>query len=192
MLLESSHLQSVIPVELAGTFGGVLDEALTKANSLSRVVDVMQDCVTLQLRSLDQTLPALGRLAEAIERTCDAAVSIKGFVAAGPTAGLGRHADLAEMWVVQLEGSKRWRQWAPSIPWYDQRRRPGHDSVVFAGGGRVVRVARECVPALAVAFSGSAFEAADLSSLARRDAVNLIRKLSGEGLITPADVVESD
>jgi len=77
---------------------------------------------TLEIRELDRVIPLLVRLADAIERTTGARVTISGFLSHGPSAGLGRHIDPVEQWIVHLGGTRSWTLWAPSIPYFDHGR----------------------------------------------------------------------
>ncbi len=88
----------------------------------TRVADALATGATLQVAALDLVLPDLARLAEAAERTTGGHVSVRAFVAGGLDGGIGRHPDPVETWVVQVEGTKDWTLWAPSIPAYDEAR----------------------------------------------------------------------
>lgn len=113
-----------------------------------RLLDHLASGALLQIRGVDLVVPALAQLAEAIERVTGSEVLVRGLVSAGTTEGIGRHADRGEQWVVQLEGTKHWNLWDPTIPWYDhERKAPGNEAVgepweVAVGPGEVVVVPR--------------------------------------------------
>jgi len=90
--------------------------------NVAKVARSLNNDTTLQLRGLDLIIPELATLTEAIERATAAGTMIVGFVGGQSTLGLGRHADIGEIWAVQLEGVKDWALWEPSIRWHDERR----------------------------------------------------------------------
>lgn len=89
---------------------------------LGRLARAVDSGSTLQLKGLDLAIPDLAVLAEAIERTTGARVSVNGFVSRAGDRGLGRHSDVPELWVVQLKGNKRWDLWRSSVAFANPRR----------------------------------------------------------------------
>ena len=125
-----------------------LDRPARATLNPARLLAHLSDGALLQIRRIDLVVPALAQLAEAVERVTGSEVVVRAMVSVGSTEGMGRHADRAEQWVVQVEGRKRWSLWEPTIPWYDHdRKAPGNTATgeawdVAVAPGEVVVVPR--------------------------------------------------
>ncbi len=137
--------ENVIPLE---EVQHPLERLARRTLNVGRLRAHLSTGALLQIRGIDLVVPALAQVSEAIERVTGSEVVVRGLVSAGSSEGIGRHADRGEQWVVQLEGTKHWNLWEPTIPWYDHdRKAPGNTAAgapweVAVAPGEVVVVPR--------------------------------------------------
>lgn len=79
----------------------------------NRVIELHRGGATMVLQGLQLTDPALGRFATNLALALDHPVQINAYLSPAAARGLELHFDYHDVFVVQLEGSKRWRVWEP-------------------------------------------------------------------------------
>ena len=102
---------------------GVGHQTLGDVVQPNRVVEHYQSGATLVLQGLQLTVPHLGRFANNLALALDQPVQINAYLTPAGTKGLELHFDFHDVFVVQLDGRKRWRVWAP----LDRTARPVRD-----------------------------------------------------------------
>lgn len=96
------------------------DRDLTDLLAPNQVVDGYRDGATVVLQGLHLSDPALARFANNVALELDQPVQINAYLSPSSARGLDVHFDYHDVFVVQLEGTKRWRIWAPN----DRTREP--------------------------------------------------------------------
>ncbi len=86
----------------------------------NRVIDGYRDGATVVLQGLHLTDPALARFANNLALELDQPIQINAYLSPASARGLDVHFDYHDVFVVQLEGTKRWRIWSPT----DRSRNP--------------------------------------------------------------------
>jgi hypothetical protein len=86
---------------------------LTDLAAPNRIVDGYRDGATVVLQGLHLTDPALARFANNLALELDQPIQINAYLSPASARGLDVHFDYHDVFVVQLEGTKRWRAWAP-------------------------------------------------------------------------------
>ena len=79
----------------------------------NRVLELYDDGATMVLQGLQLTDPALGRTANNVALALDQPVQINAYLTPANSRGLELHFDFHDVFVLQLDGSKRWRVWEP-------------------------------------------------------------------------------
>ena len=92
---------------------GVGHQTLGDVVQPNRVVEQYQAGATLVLQGLQLTDPHLGRFANNLALAVDQPVQINAYLTPAGTKGLELHFDFHDVFVVQLDGRKRWRVWEP-------------------------------------------------------------------------------
>lgn len=93
---------------------GLGSRSLDDVIDANAVVREFRDGATVVLQGLQHTDPALARLANNLALDVDHPVQVNAYLSPGGGArGLEHHYDLHDVFVVQLEGAKRWQVWDP-------------------------------------------------------------------------------
>jgi JmjC domain len=79
----------------------------------NRVLELHADGATMVLQGLQLTDPALGRAANNLALALDHPVQINAYLSPASVRGLELHFDFHDVFVLQLDGCKRWRVWEP-------------------------------------------------------------------------------
>ncbi len=79
----------------------------------NRVLELYDEGATVVLQGLQFTDPHLARVANNLALALDQPVQVNAYLSPPSARGLDLHVDLHDVFVVQLEGSKRWRVWEP-------------------------------------------------------------------------------
>jgi bifunctional lysine-specific demethylase and histidyl-hydroxylase NO66 len=79
----------------------------------NRVLEHYDGGATMVLQGLQLTDPALGRCANNIALALDQPVQINAYMSPANARGLELHFDFHDVFVLQLDGRKRWRVWEP-------------------------------------------------------------------------------
>jgi lysine-specific demethylase/histidyl-hydroxylase NO66 len=80
----------------------------------NQVIDGYRDGATVVLQGLHLTDPSLARFANNLALELDQPIQINAYLSPSSARGLDVHFDYHDVFVVQLEGTKRWRVWAPT------------------------------------------------------------------------------
>jgi len=96
------------------------DRDLTDLAAPNKVIDGYRDGATVVLQGLHLTDPHLARFANNVALELDQPVQLNAYLSPAAAQGLDLHFDYHDVFVVQLEGTKRWRVWAPN----DRTRQP--------------------------------------------------------------------
>lgn len=112
----------------------------------NRVLELHAGGATMVLQGLQLTDPRLGRLANNVALALDHPVQVNAYLTPRGTKGLDLHFDYHDVFVVQLDGAKRWRIWEPiertvalararriARPTFDELGPPKLDLVLRAG-----------------------------------------------------------
>lgn len=89
------------------------DRDLDDVIAPNRVVDGYRSGCTVVLQGLHLTDPGIARLANNLALELDQPVQVNAYLTPESARGLDVHFDYHDVFVVQLEGSKRWRIWEP-------------------------------------------------------------------------------
>lgn len=87
---------------------------LTDLADPNRVIDGYRSGATVVLQGLHLTDPHLARFANNLALELDQPVQVNAYLSPSSARGLDIHFDYHDVFVVQLEGTKRWRVWAPT------------------------------------------------------------------------------
>ncbi|MGN6695283.1 MAG: cupin domain-containing protein, partial [Aquihabitans sp.] len=87
---------------------------LTDLASPNKVIDGYRDGATVVLQGLHLTDPKLARFANNLALELDQPVQVNAYLSPSAAQGLELHFDYHDVFVVQLEGTKRWRIWEPN------------------------------------------------------------------------------
>ena len=79
----------------------------------NRVLELYADGATMVLQGLQLTDPRLGRVANNLALALDHPVQINAYLSPAAARGLELHFDFHDVFVLQLDGRKRWRVWEP-------------------------------------------------------------------------------
>jgi lysine-specific demethylase/histidyl-hydroxylase NO66 len=79
----------------------------------NRVLERYSDGATMVLQGLQLTDPHLGRAANNVALALDEPVQINAYLSPANARGLELHFDFHDVFVLQLDGRKRWRVWEP-------------------------------------------------------------------------------
>ena len=79
----------------------------------NRVLELYAEGATMVLQGLQLTDPVLARAANNLALALDHPVQINAYLSPAAARGLELHFDFHDVFVLQLEGRKRWRVWAP-------------------------------------------------------------------------------
>ncbi len=79
----------------------------------NRVLELYADGATMVLQGLQLTDPVLGRVANNLALALDHPVQINAYLSPAAARGLELHFDFHDVFVLQLDGRKRWRVWEP-------------------------------------------------------------------------------
>lgn len=79
----------------------------------NRVLELYEDGATMVLQGLQLTDPALARAANNLALCLDHPVQVNAYLSPVAARGLELHFDFHDVFVVQLDGRKRWRVWEP-------------------------------------------------------------------------------
>ena len=102
-----------LPMSATNRSAGVGHQTLRDVVQPNRVVEHYHGGATLVLQGLQMTDPQLGRFANNLALALDHPVQINAYLTPAGTKGLELHFDFHDVFVVQLEGQKRWRVWEP-------------------------------------------------------------------------------
>lgn len=89
------------------------DRDLTDLAAPNQVIDGYRRGATVVLQGLHLTDPALARFANNLALELDQPVQINAYLTPASARGLDVHFDYHDVFVVQLEGTKRWQVWSP-------------------------------------------------------------------------------
>lgn len=87
------------------------DRDLDDLAAPNRIIDAYRDGATVVLQGLHLTNPSLAKLANNLALELDQPVQINAYLSPAATRGLDVHFDYHDVFVVQVEGTKRWRVW---------------------------------------------------------------------------------
>jgi len=87
---------------------------LTDLAAPNRVIDGYRAGATVVLQGLHLTDPGLARFANNLALELDQPVQLNAYLSPASARGLDVHFDYHDVFVVQLDGAKRWRVWAPT------------------------------------------------------------------------------
>ena len=87
---------------------------LTDLASPNQVIGAYRGGATVALQGLHLTDPRLARFANNLALELDQPVQINAYLSPAAARGLEVHFDYHDVFVVQLEGTKRWRVWSPT------------------------------------------------------------------------------
>lgn len=87
---------------------------LTDLAAPNQVIDGYRDGATVVLQGLHLTDPALARFANNLALELDQPVQVNAYLSPSSARGLDVHFDYHDVFVVQLDGTKRWRVWPPT------------------------------------------------------------------------------
>jgi hypothetical protein len=87
---------------------------LTDLAAPNQVIDGYRNGATVVLQGLHLTDPALARFANNLALDLDQPIQINAYLSPASARGLDVHFDYHDVFVVQLEGTKRWRIWSPT------------------------------------------------------------------------------
>src|SRR5690606_17749297 len=87
---------------------------LTDLAAPNRVIDGYRAGATVALQGLHLTDPGLARFANNLALELDQPVQVNAYLSPSSARGLDVHFDYHDVFVVQLDGTKRWRIWAPT------------------------------------------------------------------------------
>jgi hypothetical protein len=90
------------------------DRDLTDLAAPNRVIAGYRAGATVVLQGLHLTDPQLARFATNLALDLDQPIQINAYLSPASARGLDIHFDYHDVFVVQLEGTKRWRVWAPT------------------------------------------------------------------------------
>jgi len=90
------------------------DRDLTDLAAPNKVIDGYRTGATVVLQGLHLTDPSLARFANNLALELDQPIQINAYLSPAASQGLDLHFDYHDVFVVQLEGTKRWRIWAPN------------------------------------------------------------------------------
>lgn len=90
------------------------DRDLTDLAAPNQVISGYRNGATVVLQGLHLTDPALARFANNLALELDQPVQINAYLSPSSARGLDVHFDYHDVFVIQLEGTKRWRVWAPT------------------------------------------------------------------------------
>lgn len=90
------------------------DRDLTDLAAPNRIITGYRAGSTVVLQGLHLTDPALARFANNLALELDQPVQVNAYLSPSSARGLDVHFDYHDVFVVQLEGTKRWRVWAPT------------------------------------------------------------------------------
>jgi lysine-specific demethylase/histidyl-hydroxylase NO66 len=90
------------------------DRDLSDLAAPNRVITGYREGATVVLQGLHLTDPALARFANNLALELDQPVQINAYLSPASARGLDVHFDYHDVFVVQLDGTKRWRVWAPT------------------------------------------------------------------------------
>lgn len=80
----------------------------------ARVLSALGGGATLVLQGLNRFWPPLGDLCRRLSAEIGHPVFVNAYLTPSASRGFGAHYDPYHAWIVQAEGSKKWRLWAPS------------------------------------------------------------------------------
>ena len=92
---------------------GIGHRTIDDAIQPNRVLELYADGATMVLQGLQLTDPVLARVANNLALALDHPVQINAYLSPSAARGLDVHFDFHDVFVLQLEGRKRWRVWAP-------------------------------------------------------------------------------
>jgi len=92
---------------------GVGNRTITDVIQPNRVLELYADGATMVLQGLQLTDPVLARFANNLALSLDHPVQVNAYLSPAAARGLELHFDFHDVFVVQLEGAKRWRVWDP-------------------------------------------------------------------------------
>jgi hypothetical protein len=87
---------------------------LTDLAAPNQIVDGYRGGATVVLQGLHLTDPVLARVANNLALELDQPIQVNAYLSPPSARGLDVHFDYHDVFVVQLEGSKRWRIWEPT------------------------------------------------------------------------------
>jgi hypothetical protein len=92
---------------------GIGNQELHDLVSVNDVIDRYRRGDTVVLQGLHHTNPLLAKLANNLALALDHPIQVNAYLSPSSTQGLDLHFDFHDVFVVQLDGSKRWRIWSP-------------------------------------------------------------------------------
>lgn len=92
---------------------GVGHRSIDDVAQPNRVAELFHSGATVVLQGLQLSDPHLGRLANNLALALDHPVQINAYLTPAAAKGLELHFDFHDVFVVQLDGHKRWRVWSP-------------------------------------------------------------------------------
>jgi hypothetical protein len=92
---------------------GIGNHTIADVIQPNRVLELYAGGATMVLQGLQHTNPVLARFANNLALTLDHPVQVNAYLTPAETRGLELHFDYHDVFVVQLDGKKRWRVWDP-------------------------------------------------------------------------------
>jgi len=140
---------TTLPSDTYCRAAGVGHRTLADVVQPNRVVELYQSGATLVLQGLQLSDPHLGRVANNLALALDHPVQVNAYLTPAGTKGLELHFDFHDVFVLQLDGHKRWRVWEPlartempvrdglrpAMPTFDELGPPLMDFTLSAGDG---------------------------------------------------------
>lgn len=147
--------------------GRTLDDVVDPAKVVAR----LGEGATLVLQSLHRTVPSVGDVVAALQDEISHPVQANAYLTPPGAAGLAEHADLHDVFAVQLHGSKRW--WVEGLG--DVTVHPG--DVLYVPRGTRHRAATDATTSLHLTIG--------VIRVTHRHVIERVLEMSGASLDTP-------
>jgi JmjC domain len=104
---------TTLPTSTYCRSAGIGNRTIDDVIQPNRVLELHAAGATMVVQGLQFTDPDLGRLATNLALDVDQAVQVNAYLTPKEAKGLELHFDYHDVFVVQLDGAKRWRVWEP-------------------------------------------------------------------------------
>ncbi len=104
---------ATLPAQAHGRRAGVGHRTIDDVIQPNRVLELHDEGATVVLQGLQLTDPHLAKLSNNLALALDHPVQVNAYLSPPAARGLELHFDLHDVFVLQLEGAKRWRVWDP-------------------------------------------------------------------------------
>jgi len=109
-----AHDNKLVPVQSITRSERATSQAVKGLADPVRVVTELSGGATLVLQGLQRLWPPLGDLCRRLAAEIGHPVFVNAYLTPHTEQGFGAHRDPYHAWLVQIEGSKTWRLWAPA------------------------------------------------------------------------------